>query len=52
MTRFKAQYDPNNQEFSISGSVRPQTIEELAPSLALLKDSIDRVRGILYVNVK
>ncbi|WP_292668862.1 class I SAM-dependent methyltransferase [Mesorhizobium sp.] len=52
LTRFKAQYDPNNQEFSISGSVRPQTIEELAPSLALLKDSIDRVRGILYVNVK
>ena len=52
LTRFKAQYDVNNQEFSISGSVRPQTIDELASSLALLRDSIDRIRGILYVNVK
>jgi ubiquinone/menaquinone biosynthesis C-methylase UbiE len=51
-TRFKTQYDPNSQEFSISGSVRPQTIEELASSLALLKESIERVRGVLYVNVK
>lgn len=50
--RFKAQFDLSNQEFSISGSVRPQTIDELAPSLGLLKESIDRVRGVLYVNVR
>ncbi len=50
--RFRAQYDTNNQEFSISGVVRPQSIDELAPSLTLLKDSISRVRGILYVNIR
>ncbi|WP_353646639.1 methyltransferase domain-containing protein [Mesorhizobium sp. WSM2239] len=50
--RFKAQYDVNNQEYSISGVVRPQSIDELAPSMALLKDSIERVRGVLYVNIK
>jgi ubiquinone/menaquinone biosynthesis C-methylase UbiE len=50
--RFKAHFDLNNQEFSIAGSVRPQTIDELAPSLALLKESIENVRGVLYVNVR
>ncbi|MEQ1953058.1 methyltransferase domain-containing protein [Mesorhizobium yinganensis] len=52
LARFKAHFDLSNQEFSISGSVRPQTIDELAPSLSLLKESIDRVRGVLYVNVR
>ncbi len=52
LPRYKAQYDANNQEFSISGMVRPQSIEELAPSLHLLKESIDRVSSILYVNVR
>lgn len=50
--RFETQYDINDQEFSISGIMRPQSIDELAPSIALLKDSIDRVRGILYVNIR
>jgi len=50
--RFKAQYDMNNQEFSISGVVRPQAIDELAPSIALLKESIGRVRGVLYINIR
>ncbi|RVD61147.1 methyltransferase domain-containing protein [Mesorhizobium sp. M2D.F.Ca.ET.185.01.1.1] len=52
LPRFKAQYDANNQEFSISGVVRPQAIDELGPSLALLRDAIGRVRGVLYVNVR
>ncbi|MER8923709.1 class I SAM-dependent methyltransferase [Mesorhizobium sp. M0320] len=52
LPRFKAQYDANNQEFSISGVVRPQAIDELGPSIALLRDAIGRVRGILYVNVR
>jgi ubiquinone/menaquinone biosynthesis C-methylase UbiE len=52
LPRYKAQYDVNNQEFSISGMVRPQSIEELAPSIAILRDSISRVRGVLYVNIK
>lgn len=52
LPRFKAQYDANNQEFSISGVVRPQAIDELGPSTALLRDAIARVRGVLYVNVR
>lgn len=52
LPRFKAQYDANNQEFSISGVVRPQSIDELGPSIALLRDAIGRVRGVLYVNVR
>ncbi|MER8503618.1 class I SAM-dependent methyltransferase [Mesorhizobium sp. M0833] len=52
LPRFKAQYDANNQEFSISGVVRPQAIDELGSSIALLRDAIDRVRGVLYVNVR
>jgi ubiquinone/menaquinone biosynthesis C-methylase UbiE len=52
LPRYKAQYDVNNQEFSISGMVRPQSIEELAPSITILRDSISRVRGVLYVNIK
>ncbi|TIM30171.1 MAG: methyltransferase domain-containing protein [Mesorhizobium sp.] len=52
LPRFKAQYDANNQEFSISGVVRPQAIDELGPSIALLRDAIGRVRGVLYVNVR
>ncbi len=52
LPRFRAQYDTNNQEFSLSGVVRPQSIDELAPSLTLLRESIERVRGVLYVNIK
>ena len=52
LSRFKAQYDVSNQEFSISGVVRPQSIDELAPSIAMLRDAIGRVRGVLYVNIK
>ncbi|MER8478048.1 methyltransferase domain-containing protein [Mesorhizobium sp. M1163] len=52
LPRFKAQYDANNQEFSISGVVRPQAIDELGSSIALLRDAIHRVRGVLYVNVR
>ncbi|CAN7540983.1 methyltransferase domain-containing protein [Mesorhizobium sp. LjNodule214] len=52
LPRFKAQYDANSQEFSISGVVRPQAIDELGPSIALLRDAIGRVRGVLYVNVR
>lgn len=50
--RFTAQFDLNNQEFSLSGTLRPQSVDEIAPSLALFKDSIDRVSGVLYVNVR
>jgi ubiquinone/menaquinone biosynthesis C-methylase UbiE len=50
--RFKARYDINNQEFSISGIVRPHSIDELASSLQLFKDAISGERGVLYVNIR
>lgn len=50
--RSKTQFDPNNQEFSIAGVVRPQSIDELTPSITLLRDSIAQVRGVFYVNIK
>ena len=50
--RFKAQFDLSNQEFSLSGTLRPQSLNEIAPSLALLRDSINRVSGVFYVNVR
>ncbi len=49
---FAAQYDDNNQEFSISGSFRPQSIDELAQSIGLLKDSLSKARGVFHLNVK
>ncbi|MDQ6433872.1 class I SAM-dependent methyltransferase [Mesorhizobium sp. LHD-90] len=50
--RYRATFDLSNQEFSIAGAVRPYMVDEIAPSLALLKDSIDRVQGLFYVNVR
>ena len=32
--------------------LRPQSIDELAPSMALLRESIARVRGVLYLNIR
>ncbi len=52
LPRFKTQYDMNNQEFSISGVIRPQSIDEIATSITLLRDSINRVRGVFYLNIK
>ena len=51
-TRYGTQYDPNNQQFLISGVMRPQIADELAPSLALLNEAIEHVRGVLYLDVK
>jgi ubiquinone/menaquinone biosynthesis C-methylase UbiE len=52
LPRFRAQYDANNQEFIISGVVRPQSADELAPCIALLRESIGRVRGVFHVNIR
>lgn len=51
-TRYGTQYDPNNQQFLISGVMRPRIADELAPSLALLNEAIEHVRGVLYLDVK
>ena len=50
--RFTAQFDSNNQEFSLSGVLRPHSIAELADDLALLRNGIETVNGICYINLK
>ncbi len=49
---FKAEFDVNSQEFSLSGVVRPRSINEIAGNISMLKAAIDQVRGVLYINVK
>ena len=50
--RFTARFDSNNQEFVLSGTLRPRSVEEIAPELALLRSSIDSVKGVFHINVR
>ncbi|MGV1759968.1 methyltransferase domain-containing protein [Rhizobium sp. A22-96] len=50
--RFTAQFDANNQEFSLSGVLRPHSVAELADDLALLRGGIETVNGVCYINLK
>ncbi|MFC6486431.1 methyltransferase domain-containing protein [Nitratireductor sp. GCM10026969] len=49
---FRVSFDENNQEFSIVGSMRPQHERDLAGCVKLFEQSLQSVRGTLYVNVK
>ncbi|WP_047459481.1 class I SAM-dependent methyltransferase [Rhizobium rhizogenes] len=49
---FTARFDVNNQEFSFAGVLRPHSVAELADDLALLRNGIDTVKGVFYVNLK
>lgn len=49
---FKAEFDANSQEFSLSGVIRPRSIDEIAASISILKEAIGEVRGVLYINVR
>lgn len=49
---FNFRFDENNQEFAISGSMRPQRIEEVEACLHKLEACIATVTGTLYLNVK
>ena len=49
---FTARFDVNNQEFSFAGVLRPHSVAELADGLALLRDGIETVKGVCYVNLK
>ena len=50
--KFDVQFDSNNQEFSIIGSMRPQRAEDLDVCARLFEKSLQSVKGTLYVNVK
>jgi ubiquinone/menaquinone biosynthesis C-methylase UbiE len=49
---FDVRFDQNNQEFSIIGTMRPQSAEDLQNCVALFEQSLSTVKGTLYVNVK
>ncbi|WEX74984.1 class I SAM-dependent methyltransferase [Sinorhizobium numidicum] len=51
-TSFRAEFDANSQEFCLAGVIRPRSIEEIAPGVSMLKEAIDEVRGVLYINVR
>lgn len=50
--RFKVAFDPNSQIFSLAGTIRPRSIDEIAESIHALREAIDAVRGVLYIDVK
>lgn len=49
---FSVNFDENNQEFSIVGSMRPQSVNDLDACVALMKASMALVKGTFYINVK
>ena len=49
---YRVNFDENNQEFSIVGSMRPQREQELSACVNLFEQALSTVRGTLYVNVK
>ncbi|EJK88445.1 class I SAM-dependent methyltransferase [Agrobacterium sp. SHOUNA12C] len=49
---FTARFDINNQEFSFAGVLRPHSVAELADDLALLRNGIETVKGVFYINLK
>ncbi|MBB3659116.1 ubiquinone/menaquinone biosynthesis C-methylase UbiE [Rhizobium sp. BK650] len=51
-TPFHAEFDSSSQEFLLAGVIRPCSINEIAASIFMLKEAIDDVRGVLYINVK
>lgn len=49
---YKVSFDDNNQEFSLSGSMRPERGAEMDACIRLLETSIASIRGTFYINVK
>ncbi len=49
---FEFAFDENNQVFSLSGSMRPRSIGEIATCLEALRASARRATGTFYVNVR
>ncbi|MEI7599158.1 MAG: class I SAM-dependent methyltransferase [Aestuariivirga sp.] len=49
---YQASFNENNQEFVISGRLRPQSEAEIKPLTEALAKSLAQVRGTFYLNVK
>ncbi len=51
-TTYAAVYNENNQEFIISGKLRPREEQELRPLADSLGRALSQVRGTFYLNVR
>jgi ubiquinone/menaquinone biosynthesis C-methylase UbiE len=49
---FTTQFDTGNQEFVATGVLRPRSITDIADDLLLLRDKVETVQGVFYVNLK
>ena len=49
---FTAEFDANNQEFSLAGVIRPHSVDEIAATISMLKSAIADVRGVLHINLR
>ncbi|WP_420832179.1 methyltransferase domain-containing protein [Rhizobium cauense] len=49
---FTSQFDMSNQEFIATGVLRPRSIADIADDLRLLRDGVETVQGVFYVNLK
>ena len=49
---FTARFDPTNQELVLSGKMRPESTAEIADALELIRQSLEKYSGVVYLNVK
>ncbi|MFB2607038.1 SAM-dependent methyltransferase, partial [Rhizobium phaseoli] len=49
---FTVRFDPTNQELVLSGKMRPESVAEIADALELVRQSLEKYSGIVYLNVK
>ena len=49
---YTVRFDPTNQELVLSGKMRPESTAEIADALELMRQSLERYSGIVYLNVK
>ncbi|OWW00413.1 class I SAM-dependent methyltransferase [Rhizobium sp. R693] len=49
---FTTKFDTGNQEFAATGVLRPRSVADIADDLLLLRDKIETVQGVFYVNLK
>src|SRR4051794_16567953 len=49
---FTVHFDPTNQELLLSGKMRPESSDEIADALELVRQSLEKYSGVVYLNVK
>ncbi|GAA0783553.1 methyltransferase domain-containing protein [Roseibium denhamense] len=49
---FAWQFNENDQEFSLQGSLRPQRVDDLTGCMTALENAVSTVKGRFYLNVR